>query len=260
MNRVKDRIILAVLPFLAVTGAALAGEYIDSSGFSLNYPAGWTVVSKQGDLWERTQQEMKNWIAKNKIDLSKVSMVLLGPSHGDFRENLNVVVAQEGIPVNDEALVEMTGSVKQHYEAMGLRLEKFDGHIGEVGAGKAIVLNYETRLPAAALVVRQQQVYLPLGNTTYIITSSAKASTFNAYLPVFESVVMSFRAPAGPNHELTATAQNLIPDRAATALDSVAFAREHLVTLGVIVGAVCGMIAALVAAVKSMGARESVRL
>ena len=257
MNYFRYRLAAIGLALVAASpSASLAGEYIDSSGFSLNYPAAWTVVSKQGDLWERTPQETKNWIAKNKIDLSKVSMVLLGPSHGDFRENLNVVVAQEGIPVNDEAIAEMTGSVKQHYEAMGLRLEKFDGHIGEVGAGKAIVLNYETRLPAAALVVRQQQVYLPLGNKTYIITSSAKASTFDAYLPVFESVVMSFRAPAGPNHDVKVTT----PDGAATALDSVAFAREHLVTLGVIVGAVCGMIAALVAAVKSMGARESVRL
>ncbi|MGC3965920.1 MAG: hypothetical protein QM775_00670 [Pirellulales bacterium] len=87
-------LILAVAP-LSVRG----GEHVDSQGFRFTYPAGWTAVTEEvrqniGNI----PASVRNWMADNKVDLSRVSVVVLRDGQAEFLRKLERRRREEADP------------------------------------------------------------------------------------------------------------------------------------------------------------------
>ncbi len=189
----------SLVGFLLVCGAgpAVGGTYADPAGFSFTYPEGWVAVNKAalGDANQAVPPEMKKWVAKNNLDLNRVAVVLIHQGPGEFLDNLNVVVQQQQIPVNDKAVGELTAMLPKQYEAVGAQVKNMQGRVQKVGSREAVVLDYLMRLPGVAPLLRQRQVMFPGGGSTYIVTCTAPADSFDKTLPTFETVLASFQTP-----------------------------------------------------------------
>jgi hypothetical protein len=140
-------------------------------------------------------QELRDWIAKNNVDLNRVAVMLIRNGREEFLENLNVVVEKQEMPVNANTARQLTDVLTKQYTGMGIKLENLQGRVEKVGSRDAVVVNFQSRPPAVAAPLRQRQVMIPGGGNTYIITCTARADTFDQYLPTFETILASFRAP-----------------------------------------------------------------
>lgn len=183
---------------LAYGAVACGGSYADPSGFSFTYPDGWVPITRavMGDANQFVPPEVKDWIARNKVDLSRVAVTLIRNGQDDFLENLNVVVDPQQIPVNDKTVKELTGVLRKQYAAMGVEIDNLQGGVQRLGTHDAVVLEYQARMPAVPYTLRQRQVMFPGGGKTYIVTCTAKADSFDRYKLTFEQIVASFQVPA----------------------------------------------------------------
>jgi hypothetical protein len=195
MALVQRRFPLVGLIVLACGQAAFGGTYADPSGFSFTYPDGWVPVT-QAAVNQGLPPEVKNWMAKNKVDLNRVAMILIRDGRDEFLDNLNVVVEGQQIPVEDRTVKKLTGMLPQQYAAMGVQVEDFQGRVQKVGARDAVVLEYRARMPGEPDTLRQRQFMLPGGGKTYIVTCTSSVNSFEKYKPTFDGVLASFQAPA----------------------------------------------------------------
>lgn len=70
---------------------AEAARYTDPQGFSLDYPDGWRVASKQErDYATDLAKPLLDQIGR--VDLSKIAAFIFCPDNDRFAENMNVVV------------------------------------------------------------------------------------------------------------------------------------------------------------------------
>lgn len=226
MVSIRRRFSLVGLVLLACGPAAAGGDYADPSGFSFTYPEGWVPITRaaMGDVNQFLPDELKHWVAKNQLDLNRLSVVLVRDGGDEFLENLNVVVEGQQIPVNDEAVRKLTEMITQQYRAMGVQVADLQGRVQKVGPYDAVVMEYRSRIPGVPDNLRQKQVMLPGGGKTYIITCTAKADSFDSYRPTFEKILASFRVPAP----------------LATGIDW-----KRVVTAGVVAGVIGGLVGSL---------------
>lgn len=198
MARSVTGFVLVGLIFVGGVGAARGGEYADPSGFSITYPDGWVVVNRaaMSGAQQALPPEMRDWVAKNKLDLSKVAVMVVRNGQEDFLENLNVVVNNQQIPTDDNAVKQLTAAMPGQYAAMGAQVTNIQGRVQKVASRDAVVVEYDARLPGVETPLRQRQVALPGGGKTYIVTCTARADTFDKYQPTFDAVLASFKAPA----------------------------------------------------------------
>lgn len=190
---------LSLVALLLITcSGAFGGDYTDPSGFAFTYPEDWVPLthSAMSEVNQALPQEVKNWIANNNVDLSRVAVVLVRNGQEEFLENINVVVQEKQIPVNDEAVKRLTESLPKQFESMGVRLDKVQGRVQKIGSRDAVVLDYQSRMPGVAFLLRQRQVFFPGGGNTYIVTCSATVDSFDQHLPTFEKILANFQGPA----------------------------------------------------------------
>jgi hypothetical protein len=197
MVSILRRLSIAAVLLFTGAGRAFGGDYADPSGFSFTYPEGWIPLNRSmKDVGQALPPEMKNWLAKNNVDLNRVAVVLLRKGRGDFIENLNVVIDKQQIPANDATVKQMIDMLPQKFAAMGANLDNIQGRVQRIGSSNAVVLDFQTRLPGVPFSLRQRQVYFPGGGKTYIVTCTAKADSFDQYQPTFENILASFQSPA----------------------------------------------------------------
>jgi hypothetical protein len=230
-----EKPLIGILISLAFVTAAVGGEYNDPSGFSITYPDGWFSVAKFNAQVGKLPQELRNWIAKNNIDLDKISVVVVRSGQDDFLENANVVVTPQEIPINDQSLKELVNGIKQQYRTLGISIDKLEGHEQQVGDNQVIILNFEGSMPAIPFLLRQRQMYLPGDGKSYIVTCTGKADTFATYSPIFDSILASFKTPP-----------------------SIAngFRWNRPIVIAAICGAIGGAIGGLIAVPKKFGAEK----
>ncbi len=190
---------LSLAGLLLLTSAvASGGDYTDPKGFAFTYPEDWVPLtqSAMGEVNQALPPELKDWIANNNVDLSLVAVVLVRNGHEEFLENLNVVVQKQQIPVDDKAVKRLAESLPKQFESMGVSVDNVQSRVQKIGSHDAVVFDYQSRMPGVAYLLRQRQVFFPGGGNTYIVTCSARAESFDQYLPTFEKILASFQVPA----------------------------------------------------------------
>ena len=177
---------------------AFGGTFSDPSGFTLTYPDGWVALN--GSILTTATQnisnELQQWAANSKLDFNKVSMVLVRDGRDEFLENINVVIVKEEIPISDKTVHQLTLTLPQHYAAIGMKVSNVQGRVQQLGSNDAVVMEFQSQIPAVSNTIRQRQVMIAGGGKTYIVTCSGKADTFEEYRPVFDQVLEGFHVPA----------------------------------------------------------------
>jgi len=197
MRQIRWHFILWAFLSFVCGASAVADEYADPSGFSFTYPEDWFPVTADvvHEGSSALPAEMKSWIAKNNIDLSRVKVVLIRRGHDEFLENMNVVVSTPEIPVSTRTLKKLTDHLTRQYAAMGVHVDKLQTRVQQVGKRDAFVAEYEVSMPGIPFPLRQKQVTVPGGGKTYIVTCTGRAASYDRYSPTFEAVLASFRSP-----------------------------------------------------------------
>ena len=194
----QARLIVMILLFLAAGSSAVAGQYADPAGFSFTHPDDWTPVHRaaMGDVNKNFSPEIKNWIAQNNLDLNRTRVVLIRNVPDDFLANLNVVVEAEEILVTQKTVAELTKGLPKEFAAIGVKITNFQAQIRKVCARDAIVSEYDAQMPGFPHPLRQRQYYVPGGGKTFTVSCTAKAASFDQYVPTFEGILASFNVPA----------------------------------------------------------------
>ncbi len=203
----KTWAILAMAALALWTPPAAADEFQHSSGYSFTYPKGWFAVGNPRGLFNSKQfpPEIQEWLRKNNVALSRVSMVLLHQNSGDFMANVNVVVENQQMPMDDDTVKKLLQMLPQQYRSMGATIEDPEARLRKFGANQAIQVQYRMKFPGIATVVQQRQVFIPGGGNTYIVTFSAEADSFSDHSQTFDAIATSFKAPTsrqGSSHVL----------------------------------------------------------
>ncbi len=197
MLAILRRLCLGGIILVAFASAASAGNYADPSGFSLTYPEGWFAITQNqmGDVKDALPQELKNWVTNNKIDLTRVAVVVLRDGEEEFLESVNVVVEMQQLPMNDRSLKQLTNMITQKLQASGIQINNFSANIQKVGTREAIVLEYQTQLPGVPQPLQQKQYMFPGGGKTFIVTCTATIESFEKHQPTFETILASLQIP-----------------------------------------------------------------
>lgn len=180
--------------FLVASTAATAGEHADPAGFSFKYPDTWFAITSVNR--DSLPPELKNWVARNRVDLTRVKVTVLRRANEEFLENLNVVVDTQQMPINNASLQKLLEIIPQQFRSVGVTIEDMQGRLGQFGANQAIILEYRSRLPGVPIPLKQRQVMLAGGGKTFIVTCTAKQDTFDQHVGTFDSILASFNVPA----------------------------------------------------------------
>jgi hypothetical protein len=186
------------LAIVICAGSTAAGEYRDPAGFSFRYPDGWTTVtSRQVEAdGKLTAPEVKAWLNKNRVDLKKISVVLIHEGEGEVNANLNVVVNQGQLRVDDHNAQELLKRLPEQYRSMGVDIENMKVRQHNFGNASALVVDYGMTMPSRGVPLKQRQAYFPGGGKTFIVTCTAEADAFEEYGPTFDTILASFQVPA----------------------------------------------------------------
>lgn len=170
-----------------------AGEYQDPSGFSFTYPDGLVAVTSLNK--DTLDPDYRRWVETNHIDLSRMSVSLVHNGKGDFRENLNVVVDPQQLPLEDSSVRKLLDGIPPKYRELGASVENLQGRLQRVGSNRAAVLDYQLTVPGVPFPMRQRQVLFAGGGKTFIVTCTARADTFAEYSATFDTILASFNGP-----------------------------------------------------------------
>lgn len=206
MASMRRQLIAATWILLALAASARGGEFHDPSGFSFTYPNGWIAINraKMGDPSQLLPSSMRNWVAKNNVNLSQVAVILLRNGNAEFLENLNVVVDEkQQIPVNDDLVKQMTEMLPKQYEPLGIKISKLNVRIAQVGGRDALIAEYHAKMPGVPFLLWQKQMTIPGGGKTYTVTCTTKADSYQRYEPVFDKMLRSFETPEPKEFALT---------------------------------------------------------
>jgi hypothetical protein len=197
MPGIRGKAVIVVVTLFGWAAPMAGGEFSDPTGYSFTYPDGWIAVTNPGKNFNQglLPRETQSWLNKNKVGLDRISMVLVRHGQGEFLENLNVVVDRQQIQVDGDAVRKLLDMQTQQYRSLDAIVEKAEGSLRKLRANKAIVLDYETRLPGVPFPLRQRQVCFPGGGNTYIVTCTAKADTFARHFQTFETILATFSVP-----------------------------------------------------------------
>ncbi len=227
------RIVLLVsIAALARAPSCPAAEFKGPEGFTLQYPAGWIVASKQ-------QQDQVRGVAEELVGQANLSgsprfaALIHDPKQDEFMENVNVVVTPGSPSIDDKAVEAYVAALRQQFTSAGMNLAHARAERMRVGDRDAISAHYDLTLPGIPEPLRQWQVVVPGAGRTYVITCSAPPSQFGQYEPQFTSIVNSFRIDRG--------------------LAGVWDSLPGPVRVGIVGGMIGGLVGGLVGAAKKVG-------
>jgi hypothetical protein len=190
--------ILTVFMLLAGATQAVCGEYNDPSGFSFTYPEGWLPTSSmnKGEL----PPEVRGWFLKNNVDFNRVSVFLVRVAQADFVETMNVVVQQQEMAIEEVSVKKLLDMMSQQFRSMGIKIEGAKGETKKFGTNQAIVIEFQSKLPAVPFPLRQRQTLFSGGGKTFVVTCTSKDDTFETYAPTFDKILTSFKVPPSTRH------------------------------------------------------------
>jgi hypothetical protein len=171
-------------------------EFKSPRGFSLRYPAGWTVASDQqrDQVAQEAQKHANQGNGKNVPGPAFLATNLQG---GAFKENVNVVVTNGAPAVDEKGAREYADLVAKQMRDVGWNPTDIVSECATFNGRKAISLQWKVRMPGAPFPIRQWQVAIPAGGRTYCITCSAHDSAFERCKPIFATVLDSVEVQGG---------------------------------------------------------------
>jgi hypothetical protein len=225
-----------LLPWLAwiAASSALAGEFKSQRGFSLTYPDGWSLATKepQPDGADQPKTTVPN---APDVNLDKVAVFIYHSAPTTLGENVNVVVVAGRFPMTDESCAKYRAGLIEQYTKRGATVSKPDCRLIKLGPRDAVSWHCDVQLPGPVPLMRQWQLVLSSRTQAFIITCTAPASAYDKMEPIFTRIVESVQ---------------LEPDRGFS-LDALS-----PVARGAIIGAVIGLLVGGIVAVVKLARRK----
>ena len=225
-----------LLPWLAwiAASSALAGEFKSQRGFSLTYPDGWSLATKepQPDGADQPKTTVPN---APDVNLDKVAVFRYNPTPTSLGENVTVVVLARRFPMSDESCAKFRTSLIERFGKRGATVSKSDCRLIKLGPRDAVSWHGDVQFPGRVPLMRQWHLVLSSRTQAFIVICTAPASAFDQVEPVFTRIVESVQ---------------LEPDRGFS-LDALS-----PVARGAIIGAVIGLLVGGIVAVVKLARRK----
>lgn len=179
----------------ATASKPVPGVFTSSRGFSISYPKGWAVASKEQSA--EVAKEMKPFLEKmgRNVDLDRIAAMIFDTNSKQFVTSLNVVVSPGVIPINDESREKIEAIAQQTGQAFGSAPTELKTAIEPFAGRQAITSRYNIKI--SGVNVSQMQVAIPGRNQSYIVTCSCAKADAERYQPVFKAMLESMKVDQG---------------------------------------------------------------
>ena len=173
-----------------------AEEFRSADGFSLSYPSDWLAFSEE-EKPEKVPAEVANWIARCKVDFGGTSVMLIRPSNEDFLEYVKVAPTKY-LAVNNYNLTNLVGNSQNQFQSQGMGADIWEARVRQVGDKSAMVLDYKVRSGLSSDPLHVRQYYFSKNGKSYLVTCTAKWSSFATYASAFDGIAASMKFAAQP--------------------------------------------------------------
>jgi hypothetical protein len=183
--------LVAVLLSFVLCTISFAEEFRAPEGFTINYPAGWLAISKSTNTKD-IPAEVAEWMTKSKVERGSASVLFIHPTNDDFMEYAKVA-ATSYKPINNFTLTNLVGNSQEDFGGRGMTADIWEARIKDVGGAKAMVLDYKVRSAAISDPLHVRQYYFSKNNSTYVVTCTAKWSSWGSSAAAFEGIAASLK-------------------------------------------------------------------
>ena len=171
--------------------ASKMAEFKSSQGFSIRYPEGWFIATKETQ--DQMKSELKEALGKiGNVDWNRMAVVIVGPLDDDKIESVNVVVAPMRLDLDtlDPDRFAKT-CARTLGRLLGLTPTNVSGSVAEYGGNSGVSVHLDVRTPTE--VVHQWTVFVPGRTQTYIVTCTCGETERKKYEPIFRAMLDSLR-------------------------------------------------------------------
>jgi hypothetical protein len=180
---------LICLPLVRPAGAQpatpAANAFKSPKGFTLHYPSGWLVASK--DQTAQAAQIVQPYLAKlGQVDLDRLAVIVFDPNGTTFMANLNLIITPHTLAISEEHKDDMRALVLQLGKVFGSEPQNIRISIESIGGHQAMVARYDITM--GGIPITQMQAIIPGHNQTYLATSSCAQADAAQYEPVFNTM------------------------------------------------------------------------
>jgi len=168
--------------------------FTSSKGFSLHYPSGWMVASK--DQSQQAMQIVQPYLDKlGQVDMDHLAVMVFDPNSGDVMANLNVVVSPDTLDITDEHKDDLHSLVLKEGQVFGAEPSNIRISIESFADKKTMVARYDIVMNGNQL--SQMLVIVPGRNQSYLVTCTSAQSDAIRYEPTFKAMIDSMTVDQG---------------------------------------------------------------
>jgi len=182
---------LALICALTYCSVSRAEEFRSADGFSLSYPSDWLAFSED-EQPEKLPAEVANWVSKCKVDFGATSVMVVRPSSEDFLEYVKVARTKY-LAANNYNLTNLVGNSQNQFQSQGMGADIWEARVRQVGGNSAMVLDYKVRSSLSSDPLHVRQYYFSKDGKTFLVTCTAKWSSFGTYASAFEGIAGSLK-------------------------------------------------------------------
>jgi len=175
---------------------AAAGEFESPKGFTLQYPDGWVVATKdlQTAAFREAQEEFEGL---RQVDFDRRDAFIFEPGDDGFAENINVAVGRGSVRVTEGNQEELADEVRARVRHLGMKLSGTRTSLMEIDGRTALVLRHRMGIPGVPDAVQQLVAIVPGRRHFYTVTCTAAAKDFDRYESRFLESIRSLRVDTG---------------------------------------------------------------
>jgi len=166
-------------------------------GFSISYPNGWLVASK--DQLQSAEQKVEPYLQNmGNLDLNKVAVFVFDPaSGGGFSDNVNVIVTPQRLSINMFTQAQMRSEVDHVGQNAGSTSTNVKIDTETLAGRQVMVVKYDVTMVGNPLSMIQ--VAIPDGEQTLVVTGTCLQSRSSQEAPVFDAMINSVIASLPPD-------------------------------------------------------------
>jgi hypothetical protein len=169
------------LALLSAVAELRGGEFASPKGFTITYPEGWKVATKQeNDLVAKSMGG----------NVPALAAFLYGPRQGDFADNINVLVLPQTLTLDDKTEKELVDGVKN---GMGKKAANFTAKRIEINGNAAVSIGCEVERKPQGDFMRIWQVHIPGKKQVYVFTCATLKPHWAEVWPTFKDMVYGAR-------------------------------------------------------------------
>jgi hypothetical protein len=185
------------MPAPAAPGAAGMTVFTSPKGFSISYPAGWSVASK--DQTNGVANQARGYLDKlgpsGQVDLDHLAVMIYRQDGGNFAANLNINVTPGVLTANEKNKGEMSAMLTDMWHSVGVTPTNVRLGIESFAGKQCLVARYDAAMFGQQ--VSQMMVVVPGGHQSYITTCSSAPGDMAKNEPIFKSMIDSMTFDEG---------------------------------------------------------------